>query len=114
MELGSLCVIVCDSGHIHDIVFEDIRIAHEDHYAVCVAQMKDFWSKEKAVGKISRITFRRVSIPAGVPSLIQGYDAEHPVNDVLFEDVRVGDRTAMCPEDIRLQSQYSDIRFAAE
>ena len=44
MELGSLCVIVCDLGHIHDIVFEDIRIAHEDHYAVCVAQMKDFWS----------------------------------------------------------------------
>lgn len=114
MELGSLCVIVCDSGHIHDIVFEDIRIAHEDHYAVCVAQMKDFWSKEKTVGKISRITFRRVSIPAGVPSLIQGYDAEHPVNDVLFEDVRVGDRTAMCPEDIQLHRQYSDIRFTAD
>ncbi|MFD0714181.1 glycosyl hydrolase family 28 protein [Paenibacillus sp. GCM10027626] len=84
-ELGSLCIIVGDSGTIENIRFENMRIEDEQRYAMACLIFKDRWSVDQAAGRIRNIVFRNIQIPAGVPSLFHGFDEQHTVEQVTIE-----------------------------
>lgn len=88
-ELGSLAIIMCDASTISKILFEDIFIEHEVHHAMVLKIMQDKWSTDDQPGHINNITFRRISIPAGVPSLFEGYDKEHQVENITVENIEI-------------------------
>lgn len=88
-ELGSLCVIVCDKAVIRNVLFEDIRIEHEVHYATTLMIVKDFWSKDDEPGQIREIVFRNITVDSPVKSYIAGYDSTHMVEEVTYENLVV-------------------------
>lgn len=89
-ELGSLCIVVGDSGTVSDVVFEDIRIEEERRHAMVCLIFKDRFSVDKAGGHIRNIVFRNITLPVGVPSLLHGYDEAHGIVDVMLENITVG------------------------
>ncbi len=94
-ELGSLCIVVCDQASIHDILFEDIRIEHEVHYATTLMIVKDFWSKDPEAGHIRNITFRNITVDSPVKSYVAGYDPDHRTEDIMYENLTVmGEKAA--------------------
>ncbi|MCU6707358.1 glycosyl hydrolase family 28 protein [Paenibacillus sp. J5C_2022] len=88
-ELGSLCIIVGDSGTIDNIRFENMRIEDEQRYAMVCLIFKDRWSVDQAAGRIRNIVFRNIQIPEGVPSLFHGFDNRHLVEQVVVEGLFV-------------------------
>ena len=106
----------CDQAHVHDIVFENIRVEYDPEapQTVFSASAKDFnpasrsglqplafvniiyvpeYSKGGAEnrGRTSAIRFRNIDVLA--PQLpsggCYGYDADHRVTDVTFADIRL-------------------------
>lgn len=90
-EVGSLCIIVCDKGCIHDIAFRRIEILHEANYAINCIIMKDKWSTDAAVGHINDIRFEDISIPKNSMLYLRGYDKDHKLERIHFERIRESD-----------------------
>lgn len=84
-ELGSLVVYICDSAHVSNIVFDNIRIEHEKKYACNVLIQKDFWSGDVQAGSIDGVTFRNIALAYPMPSYIKGFDSEHKCQNIRFE-----------------------------
>lgn len=84
-ELGSLVVYICDSAHVSNIVFDNIRIEHEKKYACNVLIQKDFWSGDVQAGSIDGVTFRNIDLAYPMPSYIKGFDSEHKCQNIRFE-----------------------------
>ncbi|MBR4234779.1 MAG: hypothetical protein IKR85_01800 [Clostridia bacterium] len=103
LELGALVVYISDKAHVSNVVFEDIRIEHEVHLATHVMVTKDFWSRDEAAGSISGVTFRNIKVKPAVGSRLAGYDAEHTVERVTYENYSVAGRRARTPEEAMLE-----------
>ena len=68
--------------------------------------VEDVWGKDGQRGRIRGITLRDVAID-GVdvpPVVVAGFDAEHGIEDVRFENVRINGRPLAGPDDVRLQA----------
>lgn len=113
-ELGSLCVIICDSGTVTNVLFEDMRIEHEVKYALNCTIMKDRWSSTTQPGQIRDIVFRNIQIPKGVPSRFHGYDKEHMVENIRVERLQVGDTIIrdLQQADFRVNQYVSSIKLS--
>lgn len=90
-ELGSLCIILCDSATISNIVFEDIRIRHEVSYAINCTILKDKWSSELKVGHIHDIIFKNITTAPNTPICLYGFDEAHMVEDIIIQNLKSGD-----------------------
>jgi polygalacturonase len=84
-ELGSLCIIVCDSGVISDVTFENISVEDERQYVINCMILKDRWSTQTEAGQIRNITYRNITAPTGSRCNFLGYDETHTVSDVLID-----------------------------
>lgn len=110
----------CDQAHVHDIAFENIRVEYDDPDApktVFSASAKDFdsasrrdlaplagvvihyipeYSKAGAEnrGRTSNVAFRDIDVFApSLPSgFCRGFDADHRVTGVTFENIRLNGR----------------------
>lgn len=112
-ELGSLCIIVGDSGTIERVRFENMRIEDERQYAMACLIFKDRWSIDSDPGNIKNIVFRNIQIPRGVPSLFHGSDASHMVEHVLVDGLFIEGRPVGRVEDanFRMNNYVRDIRL---
>lgn len=93
------CAVFCSihggSGHMSDYVFEDIRIENARWRLVSlVTKPNEFAKGVKEPGTISNVTFRNVSAdgPFALPNRIRGWSRNSCVEQVIFENVRVGGR----------------------
>lgn len=89
---AALGIHMVDSGTVSDVTFEDIRVDHARDKLIFLNIGKDMWATDKGCGHIKGVRFRNVRYvgPAAPPSQISGRDAEHLVEDVTFEDLRIG------------------------
>lgn len=87
-----------DRALVENITWEDIRVEHHYDKLVDIRVLWSRWNRDQERGRIRNLVFRKiraVQIPPNVGytlSVIAGYDADHPVTDVLFEDFVLGDR----------------------
>ena len=105
-----------DAADIHDVLFEDVVVEDLKGANGCIEFFirKTKYSKDPERGKIRDITFRRVSWPAGGKVLLEGFDAAHTVENILFEDCRSGTQLLRGPEDLNLKTNtyVSGVRFS--
>lgn len=80
--LGSLCIIVCDSGKVSDISFEDIYIVKESDCIINCQIRQDEWSSQKEAGYIQNIQLKNIIAPNSSLIRIWGYDAEHLIENI--------------------------------
>jgi len=82
-----LRVFQCDAAHISNIRFDHIRIEESQHLA-SVWINKANWSRDDERGRISNITFDHITVSGSNTAIeLSGFDAEHAVKDVSFDDV---------------------------
>ncbi len=126
-----------DSGYVHDVLYEDIRIEYTKYETEPILQESDemeympasqthmpylflaeithgFWNKQPDPGRTSDVTLRNVAavLDEGLPkppiSLV-GKDSEHMVERVTFENVTV-DGIPISAEDIQTNEYVSDVK----
>ncbi|MFC5406102.1 glycosyl hydrolase family 28 protein [Cohnella soli] len=114
-EVGSLCIVVGDSGTIENVRFDNMRIEEEHQYAMMCLIFKDRWSVDQEPGHIRNIVFRNIHVPQGVPSLFHGSDAKHLVENVRIEGLIVEGREVVRIEEagFRMNDFVGDIRLIA-
>jgi len=88
-----LRVYNCDSARVKNITFENIRI-EEARRLMSLWIGKAGWSKESERGHIENVSFRNISsvAPERPGPLVEllGFDAEHAIDNVEFQQVLVG------------------------
>lgn len=97
---AALSVWNVDSATITDVVFEDIRVEN-CHRLVRIGVAVNKHSNDDKRGRIEGIVFRNIVAHNG-PAIIEitGFDKEHDVKDIRFENIVVGGRRVKDPEDI--------------
>ncbi len=105
------------AGHMSDYTFEDIRIenAHWRLFYITIDQ-NEFADSSKGMGRISDLVFRNITVSGSMqrPSVIKGWDADHRISNVLFENLKIGGKYITGPEEGNFQidpNTTSDIRF---
>ncbi len=90
-ELGALCIVLCDSGTVKDVVYENITIYQESAQAINCILFKDQWSTDIEVGHIRNAVFRNIILPKNSSVRIWGYNEMHCVENIKLENI-------ICPD----------------
>ena len=85
----TLRVYHCDSARITNIRFENLRI-EESPRLISLWIDKAFWSRDAQRGHIEDVVFRDITAPASPRIELKGYDTDHAIENVLFQNVTVG------------------------
>jgi hypothetical protein len=99
-----------DRTTISDVLYEDIRVEHFYDKLVDFRIMHSRYSKDAERGQVRNVTLRNIQAIAdkyNVISLIGGYDAEHTVENIRFENFVIGETKVLCPDDLNLYSKHS-------
>ncbi len=94
-------------AHIHDILFDDIRIEGRSPCLINLFLKRNPWSPQEGEwGRFSRLRFRNISAeaPFRFPSRLLGRDEAHPIDDVSFEKLRIAGKRIDSPADFGLQT----------
>ena len=85
----TLRVFHCDSAHVSNVRFEDIRV-EESRKLISLWIGKRIWTRDAERGHIQGVTFKNIRATAA-PLRVElvGSDETHAVEDVLFQDVVV-------------------------
>ncbi len=83
-EVGALCIVISDSGTIHNITYRQISIRYENNYVINCMIMKDMWSTDEEAGHIEDITFEDILIPENSMIYLEGYNKEHMIKRLKF------------------------------
>lgn len=89
-EVCALGVYICDAAEVYDITFRDIDIRQESNHAVCCCIVKDKWSTDEGAGQIHDILFEQIHFPEDFTMVLIGYDDQHPLRNVRFENCTAG------------------------
>ncbi len=103
-------------AHIHDLLFEDIRIEGRIPYLINVFSQRNPWSPQEGKwGRFSRLRFRNISCeePTRFRNRLLGHDAEFPIEDVLFENLTIAGRRIVSPAAMNLEINgfVNNLRF---
>ncbi|RMF91416.1 MAG: hypothetical protein D6741_16105 [Planctomycetota bacterium] len=79
------------AGHMSDYLFENIRIENAAWRLINLTIQKNEFAHSRTMGRISNLVFRNIEVagPMSQPNTIRGFDADHRIENVLFENVRV-------------------------
>jgi hypothetical protein len=100
-----------------DYLFEDIRIENADWRLFYITIDKnEFADSSRGMGRISNLTFKNITVdgPMKKPNTIKGWDSNHRVSNVLFENVMVNGKYITNAEEgnFEIDPQTTDnIRF---
>ncbi|MFN8254400.1 MAG: glycosyl hydrolase family 28 protein [Bacteroidales bacterium] len=107
-----------DRAIVSEVLYENIRVEHYYNKLIDLKVIKSMWGKDAERGQIRNITFRNINIdqtiynPGYSMSLIGGYDAQHTVKTVKFENVILGGSKVVNADQLDLYvKQASEITF---
>jgi len=116
-----LGIHVSDGGTVGPVLFEKIAVnyprtaidPHMPRECIKLDIVQDVWGKDDRRGHIRGVTFRDVAISGTdiPPVLIAGFDAEHRVQGVLFENVTINSRPVVSAKDhiFRMNEHVEDV-----
>lgn len=107
-----------DRASVSDVLYEDIRVEHHYDKLLNLRVIRSRYSIDEERGRIRGVTFRNVRVdqeacnPGYTVSLIGGWDESHLVEDLLFEDFRLGGRKVESLRDLDAYTRHvGEIRF---
>jgi hypothetical protein len=109
-----------DHAYITDILYENITVEHgalNDYnpYLIDLWIGTSVWARDKERGRINGITIKNLTMLSGNfrACRIAGYDADHKVENVVIENLKINDKYVLYPEDARFNiNEYtSNIKF---
>lgn len=85
----TLRVYHCDSARITNVRFENLRI-EESPRLISLWIDKAYWSRDDERGHIDGVVFRDITAPTPARIELKGFDTQHAIESVLFQNVSVG------------------------
>ena len=82
-------------GHMSDYLFENIRIENADWRLFYITIDKnEFADSSRGMGRISNLVFRNITAesPLKRPNTIGGWDKDHRISNILFENLKIDGR----------------------
>ena len=104
-EGGVFTIHAGDRAEIRDVLYEDIRVEHMYDKFIDFRVLHSRYSKDAERGRIRNVTLRRIRTcrdPFNTVSLLGGFDADHLVEDIRLEDVRIGELPLESIDDLHL------------
>jgi len=108
-----------DRATVEDVVYENIRVEHHYDKLIDFRIIRSRYNLDEQRGQVRNITLRNVDViesiynPGYTISVIGGWDAQHTIEDVRFENFRLGGRHITTPEGLPLYTCHcKDITFA--
>lgn len=107
-----------DRATVSNVLFEDMRVEHYYDKLVDLRVMKSQFNRDDQRGQIRDVTFRNVDVlqsrsnPGYSISLIGGWDKDHTVDGVLFENFTLGGKRVTSADDLDLHIKHAaNIQF---
>jgi len=103
-----------DDAHIQNVIYEDIRVDHFYNKLVDLRIIKSRWTKDEDRGSASNIHFKNIDIresiynPGYSISLIGGYDENHKITNVTFENFVLGGKKIMNADEMDLYIKQAE------
>jgi hypothetical protein len=85
-----------DDAHIKNVVYENIRVDHFYNKLVDLRIIKSRWTADTDRGSAENILFKDIDVKVSIYnpgysiSLIGGYDEDHKIRNVVFDNFRLG------------------------
>ena len=105
---------LCDRAHVKNILYQDIRVEHHWDLLLRIRVMRDNYTTDKERGQISDVTFRRITVDqepcnwGHTVAIIGGFDEEHRVQQVHFEDFVLGGKLVTNEHHLPLFTRAAD------
>jgi hypothetical protein len=114
---GALTINPSDRAEIRDVLFEDIRVEDARSGLVELVVEQTEFGKDEKRGRIRGVRFKDIAVVDGpFPySILRGFDPDHRVEDVSFENLRIHGKLISSAEagDFRVGPHVRDVRFSA-
>ena len=118
VQYTALGIHVVDSGTISNVRFEDIRVELTRDKLIRLNIGHDMWATDPQRGHIRAIQFKNVSVTGGPfpASEILGLDADHRVEDVAIDGLRIHGQAIKDASQgkFTINAHTKDIRFTSE
>lgn len=108
---AALAIHAGDRAVVRNVVYEDIRIQHYYDKLIDFRVMKSMYNSDKERGQIRDIYLKNIKVivncynPGYSISLIGGYDPEHTVENIVFEDFYLNDTKVMNADQLDLHTK---------
>ncbi len=104
----TLRVYHCDAARIRNVQFENLRI-EESPRLISLWIGKAVWTRDDARGHIDGVAFKNIVARANPLRVeLQGFDEQHRVENVRFENVIVNDRR-LSPSDVKTNAFVNQV-----
>lgn len=108
---AALAIHAGDRATVKDVIYEDIRIQHYYDKLIDFRVMRSMFNRDERRGHICNILLKNIKViesiynPGYSISVIGGYDKEHLVENVVFEDFYLNDRKIMNEDQLDLHTK---------
>lgn len=110
-----------DRAVIQDVVYENIRVEHHYDKLIDFRIVRTRWSQDAERGQVCGVLLKNIDVAVSIYnagytcSLIGGYDPNHTIEQVRFEDFRMNGAAASGPDDLDLYLRHShNLTFSAD
>lgn len=103
-----------DGANISNIVYENIRVDHYYDKLVDMRIIKSRFSSEEKIGSAENITLKDIHVtvseynPGYSISLIGGYDEDHKIKNVTFDNFMLGDEKVTNADQLALFTKHTE------
>ena len=110
---GVLTIHNADRAHVHDIVYENIRIEDAQEKFIDIKTLDSKYSRDRERGMINDIFFKNIEITAGAfpVSIIRGFEMKNEVcrpHGFYFDNVVIHGEKVMSPGELHMVVELSD------
>lgn len=103
-----------DGATVSDVLFENIRVEHHYDKLVDFRIIESRWSQGKTRGHVRNVTLRNIDVTVSqfntgyTMSLIGGFNKDHKIVGVTFDNFRLNGKRATKPDDLDLYTRYAE------
>jgi len=108
-----------DRALVENIVCQNIRVEHHYDKLIDFRIMRTRFNQDEERGQVRNVILRNIEVTEGIfnpgytISVIGGWDAQHTIEGMHFENFRLGGRRVKSPEDLSLYTAHcAGITFA--
>ena len=110
---GVLTIHNADRAHVHDIVYENIRIEDAQEKFIDIKTLDSKYSRDRERGMVNDILFRNMEITGGgfPVSIIRGFEMKSEVcrpHDFYFDNVVIHGKKMMSPGELHMVVELSN------
>jgi len=111
---GKLSIHNGDRATVSDVLYEDVRVERVEGFLFDLKILHSRYTKDAQRGRIQNIKFKNIEVGGErlPPSVIQGFDETHLIEDIVFQNVTIQGKPIMSLEEGKFTTSHCrDVTF---